>query len=63
MFGFNGILFVFIMNDILEALKDISSRLWIIEYEQLADIVDICQNLSLSLDDSINELMELEVTE
>ena len=51
------------MNDILEALKDISSRLWIIEYEQLADIVDICQNLSLSLDDSINELMELEVTE
>ena len=51
------------MNNILEALQDISSRLWAIEYEKLADIVDICQNLSLSLDDSINELMELEVVE
>ena len=51
------------MNDILEALKDISSRLWAIEYEQVGDIVDICQNLSLSLDDSINELMDLEVAE
>lgn len=51
------------MDNILEALKDISSRLWTIEYEKLADIVDICQNLSLSLDDSINELMELEVVE
>ena len=51
------------MNDILEALKDISSRLWTIEYEQLSNIVDICQNLSLSLDDSINELMDLEVAE
>lgn len=51
------------MNDILEKLQDISLSLWAIEYVHVGDVVDICQNLSLSLDDSINELMELEVAE